>query len=211
MKKGNGKKKPECGSWFKLVEAKSLKNDTSDAEDLEQGDYFRFLGISSLGLYECYCHKKKAKFWISGNYLVEITDNSLINELEQQVPPEFKKPTKIDTNSEPYEKDEEASKVATEIAHKLISYLNQHLNESRGYMGQSPYQDDIFQLFQEAYENKCYLITCSPRLTADGLTDYLSQNWASGEQEGSKKWKLLKDLTDRWHHWAFAWKKLKGQ
>ncbi len=201
---------PKCGDWYKLIEAESLRRDVSDAEGLEQGDFFRFLGFSPLGLYECYCPKKGGRFWISGKYLIKINDKALIKKLEESVPSKYLKPLPSDGNKEARKNDEKASQTALEIVHKLIGLLNGHISGIRGYMGQSPYQDDLFALFQQAYENNCHLDTCSPRLTADALMDYLNKNWAYEENEESEKGQLLRELYERWHHWSFAWRKLKG-
>ena len=85
------KKTPHCGDWLKLVESLALKRHDEYGEEINQGDFFRFLGLSAAeGYCECYSPRLKSRFWIKLEYLIPIKDFDLISILEIEVPEEFK-------------------------------------------------------------------------------------------------------------------------
>lgn len=87
------KKAPECGDWLKLVECFALKKHGEYGEEVAQGDFFRFLGLSAAeGYAECYSPRLKSRFWIRLDYLMPIQDADFISLLELEVPAEFKHP-----------------------------------------------------------------------------------------------------------------------
>jgi|GEM_PF-2716589 len=85
------KKTPQCGDWLKLVECLALKRHDEYGEEINQGDFFRFLGLSAAeGYCECYSPRLKSRFWIKLEYLIPIKDTGMISVLEVNVPAEFK-------------------------------------------------------------------------------------------------------------------------
>ncbi len=85
------KKTPQCGDWLKLVESLALKRHDEYGEEVHQGDFFRFLGLSAAeGYCECYSPRLKSRFWIKLEYLLPVKDADLISILESTVPDEFK-------------------------------------------------------------------------------------------------------------------------
>jgi len=83
---------PQCGDWFKLVEESALKRHGDNADEFEQGDYFRFIQHSPTVFYQCYVPRKKGCYWILPENLLPIKDKKLIAKLEKDVPPEFRDP-----------------------------------------------------------------------------------------------------------------------
>ncbi len=95
------KKAPECGDWLKLVECAALKRHGEYGEEVIQGDFFRFLGLSAAeGYGECYSPRLKSRFWMRLDYLMPIRDLDLIFLLELEVPSEFKRPISSPAYSE---------------------------------------------------------------------------------------------------------------
>jgi len=59
-----------------------------------------------------------------------------------------------------------------EIISTVLTYLDEHLKEERGYIGQSFYKDDFFKLFKEAYKQGYF----DPSSGSPLLTRRLSEN-----------------------------------
>lgn len=90
---------------------------------------------------------------------------------------------------------------------KLREFLNEHLVQHRGYLGQEPYKKDLFRLFKLAYEGNYFDVKASPRLTGDALRDWLQETWLApmdGDQRERAE-AIAEDLLRRWDEWRYAW------
>lgn len=93
-----------------------------------------------------------------------------------------------------------------EIIERLIAYLDQHLKDVRGYIGQEPYKGDFFKLFKEAHRNGYFDERAHPRLTGDSLSEIVVTRWFTGEEaEDKKREHLMHQLFPKWDEWRYAW------
>lgn len=93
-----------------------------------------------------------------------------------------------------------------QIIDTVITYLDQHLKDVRGYMGQEPYKGDFFKLFKEAYRNRYFHPSSRPRLTGDAFRDILLARWnAGGDSKKQERQKLMDQLFAKWDEWRYAW------
>jgi hypothetical protein len=91
-----------------------------------------------------------------------------------------------------------------EIIKKIINYLDQHLEGSRGYIGQDPYKKDFFDLCKNAHLNGYFDTRSSPRLTGDALMDILNTRWLTDDEQSEQKKKLMNDFLMMWNEWRYA-------
>ena len=93
-----------------------------------------------------------------------------------------------------------------EIIERFIAYMNQHLKDVRGYIGQEPYKGDFFKLFKEAYLNNYFDVSAHPRLTGDSLSDIvITRGFTEDEEENKKREHLMHQLLPMWDEWRYAW------
>lgn len=91
-----------------------------------------------------------------------------------------------------------------EIAEKLHTWVDL-FTKTNAYMGQSPYRDDIFGLFVQAFRNEYFDPQSRPRLTGAGIRDYIIENYANEENEyNDLKIKRTESLGKMWDEWYYA-------
>ena len=92
-----------------------------------------------------------------------------------------------------------------EIIERVASYLEQHLNDTRGALRQDGYRHDFFRLFAQAYRN-AKEDPSGNCITGDGLLEDIAERWMLDDSEQSqRKRDLLKRLCQMWDEWQFAW------
>jgi hypothetical protein len=91
-----------------------------------------------------------------------------------------------------------------EILQKLNKLLDTRL-KSGGSIYQPIYKEDFFRLFAEAYHNKYFAPSASPRFTPVAIKDEFMSRWLGEETEyNEKKAALLNVLLSMWDEWHYA-------
>jgi hypothetical protein len=87
-----------------------------------------------------------------------------------------------------------------EILNRINQYLDQYLNDIRGYIRQEPYIGDFFKLFAAAYANRESAGPSASHITSDGLVEEIGERSQQNDtpENYQKKLDLLRKLGAMW-------------
>ena len=95
---------------------------------------------------------------------------------------------------------------AEQIFSKIQKRLDLHLNGHLGHIGQAGYKDDLFRLFEHAYDAGYCDVGGDSLLTGDAIRDVLEVRWIAGLD--AKLEQPARDLMERflcmWDEWRYA-------